>query len=240
MTMIPWGVATFLFVCAKPTRADEQPAAAGEFLGTFEGHYLSNMGEKTRWGVLTTFASGLPVTGDFNILPKWGGGGRVGLGYRAATGWDVMALGDADWLYSGHQQTLLTNSQFLLGSQLFLDRLVLNPFLGSSFANGQVSADAQTAYNYVDLEGGYNLKFGTSFGARLFLGARYANFDQNIETTGPSLSLGFVQFDTRREITYWGVGPRLGGSGRLRICASVLHRELHFGVGPLWRHEGKR
>jgi len=210
-----------LFFAAARTTADDKPPPAGGFFGTFEGYYLSNMGEKTRWGMLTSFASFPTSEANFNILSKWGGGGRVGLGYHAAAGWDVVALGDADWLYAGHQQALITNSQF------FIDRLAPVPV---STTSGQVSADAQTAYSYVDLEGGYNLKFGTLFGARLFGGARYANFDQDIQTTGTGTSpflggaiFGPGQFDTRREVTYWGVGPRLGGSSRLRVCESPFY-----------------
>jgi len=90
-----------------------------------------------------------------------------------------------------------------------------------------MTADAQSAYSYVDLEGGYNLKLGEIFDARFFGGARYANFDQNIQTTGttPGSSLFpfGVQEDGRQEVSYWGVGPRLGASGRLRICQSPFY-----------------
>ncbi|HKE11223.1 MAG TPA: Lpg1974 family pore-forming outer membrane protein, partial [Myxococcota bacterium] len=200
------------------SRADDKPPPAGGFFGTFEGHYLANFGETTRWGTSATLNPILPIA-NFNILPKWGGGGRVGLGYRAAAGWDVVALGAADWLSRSDQQV---NAGF---APVFFNTLA--PIFPGNFTapNSQASAEAQLAYSYVDLEGGYNLKLGTSFDLRLFGGARYANFDQNIETTfSPSLGAAIpFQSDTRHETSYWGVGPRVGASSRLRICESPFY-----------------
>lgn len=204
------GMAALFLTSARPTRADDKPAATGAFFGTFEGHYLDNFGETTRWGT----ALSVPTV-NFDVMPKWGGGGRVGLGYRADAGWDVVALGAADWLYSGQQQALVPSSV---------------PFISTLAPGGGIlgttpaTADAQLAYSYVDLEGGYNVKLGTVFGARLFGGVRYANFDQAIQTTQTTLfSFSLAQFDARREVSYWGVGPRVGASGRLRICESPFY-----------------
>jgi hypothetical protein len=213
---------TLLLVTAWSGHADDKPPPGG-FFGTFEGHYLDNIGEKTRWGMTQPFS-----TANFNVLPKWGGGGRVGLGYRSASGWDVVALGDADWLYSGQQQVFVSGP-----SQFFVNTLAppgpFPRFLGIPLADvlgppAQVSSDAQLAYSYVDLEGGYNLKLGTIFEARLFGGARYANFDQEIDTTGVGTLSGFpLQIDNRNEVTYWGVGPRVGANTRLRIFESPFY-----------------
>jgi hypothetical protein len=206
---------TLLVASPGSTHADDKAPPAGAFFGTFEGHYLENFGETTRWGLLgSTIGSQ-----SFNILPKWGGGGRIGLGYRAAAGWDVVALGAADWLRSDHQQVSTGAAPFFLST--------LAPAFGVEHTspNSQAIADAQLAYSYVDLEGGYNLKLGTIFDLRLFGGARYANFDQNIQTTFSGVApLGPpFQADTRQEVSYWGVGPRVGSSGRLRICESPFY-----------------
>jgi hypothetical protein len=223
----PIALAALLFAAGQTKAADDKPPPAGGFFGTFEGHYLSNLGEKTQWGTLFESLNPFVSTANLSVLPKWGGGGRVGLGYRAASGWDVVALGDADWLYSGNQQFIVPGSQRLAFS-LTPPPPLTPPNSAVVFpANSQVSADAQTAYSYVDLEGGYNWKLGTIFDVRLFGGARYANFDQDIQTTGSTSN--FVPFglpaeiDSRREVTYWGVGPRLGGSGRMRICESPFY-----------------
>ncbi|HTF32459.1 MAG TPA: Lpg1974 family pore-forming outer membrane protein [Myxococcota bacterium] len=214
-------LAALFLADVRPTRADEKAPAEGGFFGTFEGHYLSNMGEKTRWGLLTSISAfSNPFTPEVNVnlLPQWGGGGRVGLGYRAAAGWDVVALGDADWLYSANRQAQ--------SAGLFVQTLEIPPasFFGG-LANAQVEATAQTAYSYVDLEGGYNMKLGKSIDARLFGGVRYANFDQNIEVSGFGAAFlsESVQLDNTREVGFWGVGPRVGGSGRLRVCESPFY-----------------
>jgi len=222
ITTIPLGVAALLFVSvARPTSADEKPAPAGQFFATLEGHYLSNIGEKTRWGTLIDPNSFTPLA-NLNILPQWGGGGRMGLGYRAGSGWDIAALGDADWLYAGHQQVLITGSAFPFNTPILLN--TVQPFFGLIPPNSSVSVDAQATYSYVDIEGGYNMKLGTMVGARLFGGVRYANFDQSIQTnaSGVVVSNPF-EVVSRREVTYWGVGPRLGGSARLRICESPFY-----------------
>jgi major outer membrane protein len=208
-------LAALFLAGAGPTRAEDKPPATGGFFGTFEGHYLDNIGEKTRWG-MTALLNPIVPTANYNVLPKWGGGGRVGLGYRANAGWDVVALGDADWLYSGHQQVLPS------GSQIFINTLA--PAFSGIVGPAQVSADAQLAYSYVDLEGGYNVNLGTIFDARLFGGVRYANFDQGIQTTETPFALGPpAQLDIRSETSYWGVGPRVGASGRLRVCESPFY-----------------
>lgn len=216
---------TALFLAsAQQTFGDEKAPAAGGFFGTFEGHYLDNIGETTRWGMLF---QPLPPGHALDVSPKWGGGGRVGLGYRATAGWDVVALGDADWLYSDQR-----DAQFP-GFNAFLQTLHLPPGPSTSQAdaarnflsNGQAEATAQTAYSYVDLEAGYNMKLGESVDARLFGGVRYANFDQNIEVSAfGSFFPNSVQVDdATREVGFWGVGPRVGGSGRLRVCASPFY-----------------
>jgi len=227
LLVAPLALAALLFAAGQTTAADDKPPPAGGFFGSFEGHYLSNIGEKTQWGTLFQGSNPFVSTRNLSVLPQWGGGGRVGLGYHAASGWDAVALGDADWLYSGHQQLIVPASQRLALSLAPLP--VGNPPNEAITVPGntQVSADAQAAYSYVDLEGGYNWKLGTIFDARLFGGARYANFDQEIQTSGAATSnfvpFGPFQVDTRREVTYWGVGPRLGGSGRMRICESPFY-----------------
>ncbi|HME69651.1 MAG TPA: Lpg1974 family pore-forming outer membrane protein [Myxococcota bacterium] len=207
------GLTALCLTSARPTRADEKPHATGGFFGTFEGHYLENIGEKTRWGI--EFGPLEPFGRPLNVSPQWGGGGRVGLGYRSLAGWDVVALGDADWLYSDRQQ---------VQSPLFLPTLGVPQFFFGGLLNSQMEATAQTAYSYVDLEGGYNVKLGKSIDARLFGGVRYANFDQNIEVSGFGVNLfNPAQLDNTREVGFWGVGPRVGGSGRLRICESPFY-----------------
>jgi hypothetical protein len=221
--LLPAALISLLLAIPGPLHADDKPPPAGGFFGTFEGHYLDNFGERTRWGTTASLNPVRPIA-NFYVLPKWGGGGRVGLGYRATAGWDVVALGAADWLSRGDQQV---NAGF---APVFINTLA-PIFPGNLTApNSQATADAQLAYHYVDLEGGYNLKLGTSFDLRLFGGARYANFDQNIETTFSPVASGFngaaipfSQSDTRQETSYWGVGPRVGASSRLRICESPFY-----------------
>ncbi|HYB12296.1 MAG TPA: Lpg1974 family pore-forming outer membrane protein [Myxococcota bacterium] len=202
---------------AAPSRAEETPPAASGFFGSFEGHYLENIGEKTRWGL--QFDSLSPGGRALDVRPKWGGGGRVGLGYNAAAGWDVVAFGDADWLSSDHRQS------GSYGQTLFVQTLQLPPasFPGA-LENPGTEATASTAYNYVDLEAGYNAKLASWISARLFGGLRYANFDQNIEVSGVSSPfVNTVMLDNTREVGYWGVGPRVGGSARLRVCESPFY-----------------
>jgi hypothetical protein len=223
--LFPAALTALLLASPGPVHADDKPSPAGGFFGTFEGHYLKNIGEKTRWG-MTVVADSIS-TANYNVLPEWGGGGRVGLGYRSSAGWDLVALGDADWLYSGEPHAVVTRG-------LFTNTLIPRPAPGSIPAAeilpspSQTTADAQLAYSYVDLEGGYNLKLGEIFDARLFGGVRYANFDQDIDTSGATLGNFFplssgVQEDGRQEVSYWGVGPRIGASGRLRICQSPFY-----------------
>ncbi|HJQ58504.1 MAG TPA: Lpg1974 family pore-forming outer membrane protein, partial [Vineibacter sp.] len=148
------------------------------------------------FGSLTGWYS-FEVSGDSNLIgPSTtttkgnlddGWGGKIHVGYAWASGFDVAAGAQSTWLGRGrpHVQGLYVNAE---------------------------KANVQ-AY---DLEVGYNLTGGggSFLGVRVFLGARYANFDHRGRGADASGAL-------TRTTDAWGIGPRIGADASLRLVGDL-------------------
>jgi hypothetical protein len=83
-----------------------------------------------------------------------------------------------------------------------------------SFGRNATTANAKFRFDYnsADLETGQTLLLGESLELRLFGGVRYADIVEHFDADYDGID--FDNANVSSDIGYWGVGPRVGASGR--------------------------
>lgn len=135
----------------------------------------------------------------------------VGVSYRGA--------------FSGEEKA---DSVLNIGSSSFT--FPVHPSLFNVFGFGvpipglSANSESKTTHHVVDVEAGYHMPVWRAK-VRLFAGLRFAHIENETDTTYSAV--GLINANFTRDSTYWGIGPRLGGSfelpvfNRLAIGASV-------------------
>jgi hypothetical protein len=186
------GAATVALLAAlpRPAGAQERPG----WYGSLEGRYLMSDGDKTsQTDVFQTVTSSVRPAGD-------GGGGKVSLGYRFSSPWDVhFALSDNQLGEARSSSPLVA----LYGG-----------------VSDQMKATASTDYYLLDFDAGYNLVLG-GMDLRLSGGARYAHFNETyhgvFSYVYPSHTLSY---DFHRRVKFSGGGPLVGARARMPLEGS--------------------
>ena len=199
------GVAAVAFSAAAPNAAQAQD---GSFFGFVEGRYLMTFGDETDVGAGNLACDILipdPVEDCFVTTHQsdtdHGVGGKVKLGFRSSGAWDVAIAGSGGMLDGDNEHVGPNTGVFLV------------PFGEYTYVSGV--AESETKYAVADLEIGYNVGIGDNGGnVRLFVGARYADFDQDTFFAGTATnsfySYGPTPILSDREVEFKGVGPRVG------------------------------
>ncbi|MGV7222088.1 MAG: Lpg1974 family pore-forming outer membrane protein [Nitrospinales bacterium] len=167
----------------------------GGFYFILEGRHAFSDGDKTPW------ADRLLTTGPELIDTDIGGGGRIAVGFQKGK-WDFGLF------YTGLH---ITGDRVRIHG----DPDNLYPVLGyGGYTSGydDATTEAQFTYHVVDFEAGYNINMGST-DVRLFAGVRYADLDQQVNSTFytfPSASpyLGLE----KRDVNFKGAGLRLGAN----------------------------
>lgn len=186
-------------------RAEAQDDSGYYFI--LEGRFAFAEGDET-----PILESGLGRV--IHIDTQDGGGGRIGGGYRFGD-WDVglfySGLGTSDSIPSQHS-CRTTGGTYCYSYDYFF------PILGSAYNGGysHVKSEASVTYHVVDFEAGYNLQLGEA-DVRLFAGIRFADFDQDVDTT---FFEGSRRLEEKRDVDFWGAGIRLGASASANIMGS--------------------
>ena len=187
-------VVALLSALARPAEAQERPG----WYGSLEGRYLMSDGDRTSQlnaiPLFAPIATSVPPGGD-------GGGGKVALGYRFASPWDVH------FAASENQLGEVTDTTSVV-------------FLYNRFVGFQQRSTASADYQLLDFDAGYNFVLGGT-DLRLSGGLRYAHFNENYSDTfsyiyGP---FGLPTFDYRR-VKFSGLGPLIGARARVPLGAS--------------------
>lgn len=76
------------------------------------------------------------------------------------------------------------------------------------------NSESKSKQHVVDLEAGYYMPVWRA-NVRLFAGLRFAYIDNDTDTLYSAI--GLIDADISRDSTYWGIGPRLGGSFELPV-----------------------
>jgi len=155
--------------------------------------------------------------------------GKVGLGARFGSAWDIGVL------YSGMRAT--GNTPAFQGAPGTASNAIFPLVNAYAYPNTCITcgttyyqstdAKAEQTYHVVDFEVGYTMKLGSA-DVRLIAGVRYADFLRKDTSTmgwmGTYLYVG--QFSRTND--NWGIGPRLGlefaqplGSGGVQLTGSV-------------------
>jgi hypothetical protein len=207
------GVAAVALSAAAPNASQAQD---GSFYGYVEGRYLMSFGDETDVGIGQLACSIFDIYADCELdfaqsETDDGVGGKVKLGYRSSGAWDLAIAGSGGRL-DGDREFAYASLVYAGGG----------PFPDQS---GEVVGDveSETQYAVADFEVGYNIGIGNNGGnVRLFAGARYARFDQDVFFDGAlSANAAFIfpvitepfytaPFSAEREVEFEGVGPRIG------------------------------
>ncbi|MGV7222089.1 MAG: Lpg1974 family pore-forming outer membrane protein, partial [Nitrospinales bacterium] len=141
--------------------------------------------------------------GPERIDTELGGGGRIGFGInRGAWDFGIFYTG----LSLSGDQTI--NDQH--GNHLY-------PVLGYSYTGyDNTYSQSDVTYHVLDFQAGYNMKLGQT-DVRLFGGVRYANLDQQVDTTFYTLGSTPYNMDERRDVQFWGLGFRVGANAQTNI-----------------------
>jgi len=179
-------------------RAEAQDDSGFYFI--LEGRFAISEGDETPYA-----EQQISFRPEF-IDPEIGGGGHAGAGYRVGR-WDFGVF------YSG---LFVDGDEAISGTQ-YPNRFY--PLLGYGKAVYElVSTEAEVTYHVLDFEAGYNMKLGQA-DVRLFGGFRYANLDQDVNTTFIFTGTPY-SMDEKRDVDFWGAGIRLGASASANIMGS--------------------
>jgi len=130
-----------------------------------------------------------------DIDAEFGGGGRIGGAYRTKQ-WDFGIF------YSGLHVSGETDSSAQAPMYLY-------PVLGVGFSPYDTAfSEAEATYHILDFEAAYNFKLGQA-DVRLFGGLRYANFDQDVNTSFDYAPRAYNVVE-KRDVDFWGIGFRFG------------------------------
>ncbi len=132
-------------------------------------------------------------------------GFRVGAGYRFGNGMDVQ-FAYTFLRASSRRSSSLTGADVALGIDV-LD-------ISASAYPGTVSGTLKYSLDYdtVDFTAGVNFMVGSDIHMRGFAGLRYVRIDQKLE--GTLFENGLFQDGAEGRSDFWGIGPRLGLSGK--------------------------
>ncbi|MGE4014118.1 MAG: Lpg1974 family pore-forming outer membrane protein [Alphaproteobacteria bacterium] len=190
----------------------------------FEAAYQFLSGAKQPWAVRSEWST---ATNLGFVESKSGNAGnfRVNAGYRFTGNWDIAAA------YTGLRSKSKTGSiSTPAGSVDFYN--VIGPYRSYGYS---ATVEIKQRIDIADFEAGYNFKLGSRANLRAFAGVRFVNWRQdtnsqffhNSDFTSP---LGDDHAADHLEATYWGIGPRVGASGKIPI-AQIGRGWLHVTGG---------
>ncbi|MGV7220827.1 MAG: Lpg1974 family pore-forming outer membrane protein [Nitrospinales bacterium] len=225
------------FLVAQPQFAkahDLKPLLSGFFM-QLEGRYVMSDGDETPIAIGN---DGRIFEIDMNNEDTTA---RFGMGmYIGNTGIDVglhYSGLNISGTRNGHDCLPLTQITATPAYAPCVAPLIGNPALATtafplmSYVGGHnfEPADYDTTYHVVDFEVGYNLQLGRT-SLRPFVGARYADFEQSVHTSG-NFATAFTSplpgvyvplgghADWSRLVTNRGAGPRLGLDAQVEVGA---------------------
>jgi outer membrane protein OmpA-like peptidoglycan-associated protein len=232
------GAAVAAIAVAAPESANAQIYTTGPgFYLSVEGRYLMNAGDKSKdfWNdVSLPFTIGTVSTIDqLKQRAQDGWGGKLMLGYRFTSNWDIAIGGAGGWLDSKKKK-----QNYDLSTTTTIEFEEVSDIIVNLNAEGKQSLKTKLDYYVADFEAGYNWTMGKS-NIRLFGGVRYANFNQKATsklsisgdvvittTSGDSQvfsATGTASAKSKRKTKYWGIGPRLGVNGIFALGNSGFH-----------------
>ncbi len=140
-------------------------------------------------------------------------GFRVGAGYRFGNGMDVQFA--YTFLRAQSKRSTSLTGDVALGVDI-LD-ISVSPYMGAGTVSGTLKYSLD--YDVVDFTAGVNFTAGSDLHMRGFAGLRYVRIDQKLSSTLYNTYYGYpvygpasVHAEGRSD--FWGIGPRLGLSGK--------------------------
>jgi len=182
---------------------EHQSSLVGDFL------YLSPFGVDTLYGLAVDGigASAVPTGSTAVADPAFRPGFRVGGSHRLS---DVSSLTATFWHYEGNTRSGLD----LPGGTGFVNSEIVHPNT-LNVASDSLSATANYGIDFQMVDVAYRrvLRHGDHYAINGSIGLRYANLDQDLNSTFSILGATMVN----TEIDYDGVGPRIGLDAELEL-----------------------